>query len=183
MSEFPPKWGTGSSDYTLQKKKKKFYLFMLILAIPCGMWDLSYLTRDQTCTPDLEDGVLTPGSPGKSLDYLFSSWITWSKWKGLPSTQQKLNNSTWEWTIQRHPFTLTPSLRPRSLGGLPTSPLQSGLFTTTSSFSHKLLCLFLPEGKQSWFWAQLQDATVNWDIPFGLLTGYLFSSYHFLPLK
>ena len=31
-----------------------------------GMWDLSYLTRDQAQPPALESEVLTTGPPGKS---------------------------------------------------------------------------------------------------------------------
>ena len=34
--------------------------------LPCGMWDLSSLTRDQTRIPSLEGGFLTTGPPGKS---------------------------------------------------------------------------------------------------------------------
>ena len=30
------------------------YYYFNILAMPCGTWDLSSLTRDQTCTPSLE---------------------------------------------------------------------------------------------------------------------------------
>ena len=31
-----------------------YYYYFNILATPCGTWDLSSLTRDQTCTPSLE---------------------------------------------------------------------------------------------------------------------------------
>ena len=34
-----------------------------------GLWDLSYLTRDQI--PTLQGGFLTTGTPGQSLSYLF----------------------------------------------------------------------------------------------------------------
>ena len=32
-----------------------------------GMWDLSSLTRERTCTPALEGKVLATGPPGKFL--------------------------------------------------------------------------------------------------------------------
>ena len=43
---------------------------------PGGMWDLSFLTRDQTCTlpPTLEGEVSTTGLPGKSLIH-FPKWV------------------------------------------------------------------------------------------------------------
>ena len=39
------------------------------------MWDLSSLTRDGTTHPEVEGGVLTTGSPGKSL---FSTYLAFS---------------------------------------------------------------------------------------------------------
>ena len=40
----------------------------LFLSMPCGMWDLSSLTRDQTSTPlQWWCRVLTTGQPGNSL--------------------------------------------------------------------------------------------------------------------
>ena len=43
-------------------------LFYVLVYCLQGMWDLSSLSRDQTCTPVLEGQVLTPGPPGKSLE-------------------------------------------------------------------------------------------------------------------
>ena len=43
-------------------------LFYVLVFWPRGMWDLSSLTRDQTCPPALEGKVLTIGPPGKSPD-------------------------------------------------------------------------------------------------------------------
>ena len=45
-----------------------FYLPFKILATPCSMWDLSFLTRDWTHA--LESRDLTTGPPGKSLLYI-----------------------------------------------------------------------------------------------------------------
>ena len=44
-----------------------YFCLFFFLAIPCGMRDLSSLTRDPTHAPLHEDhGVLTPGPLGKS---------------------------------------------------------------------------------------------------------------------
>ena len=43
------------------------FLFYVLGFRPQSMGDLSSPTRDQTCTPVLEDKVLTAGPPGKSL--------------------------------------------------------------------------------------------------------------------
>ena len=40
-----------------------FYLWTVLH----GMWDLSSLTRDQTCAPCISSTVLTTALPGKSL--------------------------------------------------------------------------------------------------------------------
>ena len=47
------------------------FLFYLLVFWPQGMWDLSSLIRDGTCTPALEGKVLTAGPPGKSLAWPF----------------------------------------------------------------------------------------------------------------
>ena len=36
-------------------------LIYVLFFLPQGMWDLSSLTRDQTCTPVLEGEILTSG--------------------------------------------------------------------------------------------------------------------------
>ena len=45
------------------------------LAALSSVWDLSSLTRDGTAHPEVEGGVLTTGSPGKSL---FSTYLAFS---------------------------------------------------------------------------------------------------------
>ena len=42
-------------------------LFYVLVFLPWGMWDLSSLTRDWTCTPSLEGEVLNHWTAGKSL--------------------------------------------------------------------------------------------------------------------
>ena len=49
-----------------------------------GVWDLSSLTRDPTCTPALEGKVLTTGPPGKSLRYIFYKYIFFNLWLVFP---------------------------------------------------------------------------------------------------
>ena len=39
------------------------------------MWDLSSLTRDQTCTPCIGNRVLTTGLPGNLLYYRFCEML------------------------------------------------------------------------------------------------------------
>ena len=52
----------------------------IYLATPCSMWDLSSLTRHQTCAPlHWEHGVFTAGPPGKPYVYC---WILY-KWKHI----------------------------------------------------------------------------------------------------
>ena len=43
-----------------------FFFFMFWFLGPKGMWNLSSLSRNQTCTPALKSKVLTTGPPGKS---------------------------------------------------------------------------------------------------------------------
>ena len=62
---------------------KVFIEFVTVLLVLClvfwsqDMWDLSYLTRNRTCTPALEGGVLTTGPPGKShiQRFLAPAWL------------------------------------------------------------------------------------------------------------
>ena len=42
-------------------------LFHALVFWPRGMWDLSFPTRDQTCTPCTGRGSLNHGPPAKSL--------------------------------------------------------------------------------------------------------------------
>ena len=42
-------------------------LFYILVFGSCSMWDLSFPTSDQTCTPCIGRGVLATGPPGKSL--------------------------------------------------------------------------------------------------------------------
>ena len=50
-----------------------FFLIFAFLAIPCGMWDLSFPIRDQTLHPlHWKHGVLTTGLSGKSLMITFN---------------------------------------------------------------------------------------------------------------
>ena len=44
-------------------------LFYVLAFWPGSLLNLSSLTWDQTCTPDLEGEVLTTGQPGKSLKF------------------------------------------------------------------------------------------------------------------
>ena len=59
------------------------------MATSCGMWDLSLLTRNGTCTPCSGCSVLTTGAPGKSHDTFFQCFSsgfprsdrpTWTSW-------------------------------------------------------------------------------------------------------
>ena len=43
-------------------------------AMPCGMWDLSSLTRDPARAPALKCDVLTTGPPGRSKVGVFRYW-------------------------------------------------------------------------------------------------------------
>ena len=53
-------------------------LFYVLEFWPRGMWDLNYLTSDQTCTPSaLEGEVLTTGPPGKSWEITFLKSLIW----------------------------------------------------------------------------------------------------------
>ena len=64
---------------TFRGKKEKQYFFFF-LAVPCGLWDLSSPTRDQTPAVEI-GGVLTTGLPGKSqYMYLFN----WRERKTFP---------------------------------------------------------------------------------------------------
>ena len=87
---------------------------------PWSIWDLSSLTRDQTCTPALEGDVLPAGSPEKSLrecSCTSGSYDTWirqncsrisrSSLKGqAPLVAQTVKNlpamqETWVWSLGR----------------------------------------------------------------------------------
>ena len=46
-------------------------LVYFFLAAPFCMWDLSSLTKDQTCTLCIGNAVLTIGSPGESQNFCF----------------------------------------------------------------------------------------------------------------
>ena len=48
---------------------------LLCLAVLCGMWDLSSLTRDPTCGLCIGSSVLTTGPPGK-----FPVFLSQHKW-------------------------------------------------------------------------------------------------------
>ena len=43
-----------------------FLKIIYLLAAPCNMWDLSFLTRDRSCAPGIGSTVLITGLPGKS---------------------------------------------------------------------------------------------------------------------
>ena len=45
--------------------------FFFFLATPCGIWDLSSLSRAQTHAPCSGGTVLITGPPGKSLNFFF----------------------------------------------------------------------------------------------------------------
>ena len=56
-------------------KSLKSIFFLYFLAMSQGIWDLSSLTRDQTCNPlHWKHRVLTTGLPGKSLNPFLSSF-------------------------------------------------------------------------------------------------------------
>ena len=44
------------------------YVCLLLLAMPCGMWDLSSPTQDQTQAPAMEAWSLKPWPARKSLE-------------------------------------------------------------------------------------------------------------------
>ena len=60
---FKRKFGIHVYDFF----KIDFIDIVFLLVVPCGMQDLSFLTKDRTCTSALEGRVLTTGPPGKSL--------------------------------------------------------------------------------------------------------------------
>ena len=83
---------------------------------PWSIWDLSSLTRDQTCTPALEGDVLPTGSPETSLrkcnctsgsydTWIGQNWINRSSLMGQASlvTQTVKNlpaiQETWVWSL------------------------------------------------------------------------------------
>ena len=55
-------------------KEHFIYFYLLILAVPHGMWDLSSSTKDwiDRCPMQWKCGVLTTGPPGKPLLQLFN---------------------------------------------------------------------------------------------------------------
>ena len=48
-----------------------FFFFGVFLAVSHVMWDLSFLTKDQTCSPCIGSTVLTIGPPRKSYYKVF----------------------------------------------------------------------------------------------------------------
>ena len=55
--------------------KIDFTDIVFLLVVPCGMRDLSFLTKDRTCTSALEGRVLTTALPRKSLDFVFGAFL------------------------------------------------------------------------------------------------------------
>ena len=56
-----------SPCHYFKEKTISFNGYIFFLAMPCGMQDLSSLTRDRTCTPcSGSSGVPTTGPPGNS---------------------------------------------------------------------------------------------------------------------
>ena len=47
------------------------FFFFFFLATPCGIWDLSSLSRARTHAPCSGGTVLITGPPGKSLNFFF----------------------------------------------------------------------------------------------------------------
>ena len=51
-----------------------FIATVFLLVVPCGMRDLSFLTKDRTCASALEGKILTTALPRKSLDFIFGGF-------------------------------------------------------------------------------------------------------------
>ena len=70
--------------WTNVRYQKLFYFYFLLtyfLATSCGMWDLHFLTRDQTCISCSESRVLTTGLPARFPQNCFKveCWICCSR--------------------------------------------------------------------------------------------------------
>ena len=77
-----------------------FFFFLTFLATPCGMWDLSSLTRNQTCTPCIGR---------QNLNHWAKSWF-WSRLSYSRSQWNLRNNASWS-THHGSPSVADPSAR------------------------------------------------------------------------
>ena len=68
--------------------KQMHFYFIFFLAAPCGMWDLSSQTRDQTCAPCSGRAESTTGLPGKSQTDVFLK----SSYQWISETNQLLKS-------------------------------------------------------------------------------------------
>ena len=73
--------------------------FLIFLALPCSMWDLSFWTRNRTCTRCSGSSVLTPGPPGKSHE-----WNYWLKLSSLPLTPKLISPIEPTASLSQYPF-------------------------------------------------------------------------------
>ena len=107
-------------SWSIVALQNKFTFFFSFCLRPCSTWDLSSLTRDQTCSPNLGSTVSTTGPPGKAPHQWFlkcGSWvssisITWKLVRHKFSSpawiteSENLGWGSWIWDLPSSPGAL-----------------------------------------------------------------------------